>query len=402
MPPRTLCRLKHIYHLVSRPSDYKLQLTITSPPSHPPADNSFSAAVWASQIGTTSIYVFNGLFVYMTTGNATWLESPANMSLKPGIPKDVTQAIVIIYFSLAVLVDGTTFIRNVQTYFQPLLVSIFCCLCPPARSHIKAQINAVDPKAVTPAENESPTSVRACKDTAAKNRRPCNCRAGESDDLDSSRRTADENAVYRMPHDATEEMKGSACSCAPQPSPARRPRNVADLNDWSIMATAWWFLWCALTMSFVAFVAIGVGNFDVIMAITAALVASQTSISWPSFCHYWLFCKTSRKECYHHGTGTSPCKCKSMRGTCIADLSVVLLGVALLVTGIWAYGTAYIVLKFKTSQPSHVACTRPLFIPKSIADIMGLSARESAVVVLSSGKSVANRGVRRRLLAALV
>jgi hypothetical protein len=338
----------------------------------------------------------------MTTGNATWLESPANMSLKPGIPKDVTQAIVIIYFSLAVLVDGTTFIRNVQTYFQPLLVSVCCCLCPPGSSHINAQINAVGPKAVTLAANESAASVRASKDTAANKRRPCNCRAGASDDVDSSRSTADENDVNRMPRNATDEMKGCSCSCALQPYPARRPRNVADLNDWSITATAWWFLWCALTMSCVAFIAIGVGNFDVIMAITAALVASQTSISWPSFCHYWLFCKTSRKECYHHGTGTSPCKCKSMRGMCIADLSVVLLGVGLLVTGLWAYGTAYIVLQFKTSHPSHVACTRPLFIPKSLANIMGLSARETAVVVLSSGKRVTNPDVHRRLLAALV
>jgi Transmembrane amino acid transporter protein len=261
--------------------------------------NSFAKAIWVSQIATTLLYLGNGLFVYLLVGNASWLESPSSLSLQPGTAKNICQSLIIVYFCLSVLVDGTIFVRNIQNTFQPMFS---VCLGRDEKETL-------------------PPSHQTNKDS-------------EPDDYGAT--TWPEKMDYSKSFAA-----------------------VAPPDDWRCSAISWWVVWSALTISVVTLVGLAIGDFDDILGLTAALIASQTTLSWPSFFHYHHYGRALPEEsnCSKHGVGTGFCHCARRRFQAVADALIIAAAIVLFMFGLWA-NSQDIANHYQSKHPKLFSCSK--------------------------------------------
>jgi hypothetical protein len=238
--------------------------------------------------------------VHFLVGDASWLESPSSLSLLPGVARNVCQSLVILYFCLSVLVDGTIFVRNIQESFQPMFFQ-----CSGRRS-----------------TETTPSGSMHEKDV--------------------------EGEGYRAT-EHPEKLQGTQ----------QHPRVIASPDDWRCGAVSWWILWSALAICLVTFVGLAIGDFDDILGLTAALIASQTTLSWPSFFHYWQFGRIPPQErsCSKHGTGTAFCHCANTRIRSVVDALIIAVSIVLFLFGLWA-NSQDIANHYQSKHPKLFTCTK--------------------------------------------
>lgn len=246
----------------------------------------FSKSIYLSQALSTAVYIFNGFYVYATVGDATWMTSPANLSLNDGVTKNVCLSFLIVYFSISVLVDGTVFLRNVQASVQPS-VSL------PSDSH---DVNA---KA-----------------------------------LKKQRQLELDNEKESEPDEASRQKAASGSFQTASNGPATEsPAKIAGVKGYLS-----WLLWSSVTMALVALATAAIGDYNNLIGIVAALVATQTSITWPCFFHFWMHERIFERheECYYHGSGTNPCRCSRRKLMFSPRVWLALLGIAISAVGLWS------------------------------------------------------------------
>lgn len=225
-------------------------------------------------------------------GDASWMVSPANLSLKDGLPKKISHALVVAYFSSSLLVDGTCFVKKMDVFLRPKLTTTG--------------------------------------------------RVGKQKYID------DELSMY-APASATggdleKGLKGSGGSARSGKSSTRSSKQDTD-DDWSepkstaspLVESSWWLLWSTLTMLATFVVVRAVGTLDDVVRIVAALIACQTTITWPSLLFYQLYERSKRRseDCYYHGSGTAPCHCSRRYRILSPRVLLLALGVFLGIFGVW-------------------------------------------------------------------
>lgn len=279
----------------------------------------------------TILYVANGLAVYLLVGNAPWLESPVTVSMQDGLAKDVCQVFVVLYFSLALMVDGTIFVQNVQKFLQPKVSSILCkCL---QRSE----------------DQEHSQGLRQLQ--------VCDYGTSASDS---------------EPKDSAASAYGEV-SCSKSPGAGR---TGSSHNEYAISSSTqsplrsflWWLLWCLLVIGVAIVITMFLSDFDDVLGLTAALIASQAVVSWPAFFHYWLFRRSrpKSKTCYYHSNGTDPCHCDEPSMVPLVEGLVIVSGVCLLLFGVWSN---FVDAADQLDKDKHgiMACANPLRAAKSLA-----------------------------------
>lgn len=63
--------------------------------------------------------------------------------------------------------------------------------------------------------------------------------------------------------------------------PPTRTCQVAPTTDWTPPAVCWWALWSAVTVVAIVLLDLLIPSLDDLIGLTAALIASQTSLAWP-------------------------------------------------------------------------------------------------------------------------
>lgn len=290
---------------------------------------SFSKALWLSQSVCTLLYLINGLAVYLLVGDATWLDSPVTVSMQQGLAKDICQVFVVLYFSLAIMVDGTIFVQNIQKILQPNCV---CTLsnCLRGRGNLEdqglrqAQVHGYG----------TSTSEQDLKMTAA---------------------SADADKPFKY-----ETSIGSPGE--------RHEHDISPRDESPIKSFFLWLLWCVLAIGVAIVVTMFLSDLDDVLGLTAALIASQAVVSWPAFFHYWLFKRSRPKSisCYFHGNGTDPCLCDEPNAIPVREGMIVGTGIVLLIFGVWSN---FVDAAEQLNKDRHgiMACANPLRAAKSLA-----------------------------------
>lgn len=267
---------------------------------------------------TTVIYIFNGLYVYITVGDAAWITSPANLSLDDGVVKDICLSLVVVYFAISVLVDGTVFVRNLQSSFQ--------------RETTLPQHSDRTKERLKEKENGFDSDIQDAQTTNG---------VGHQD--------ADKEVLYD---------KGPASGTA------RDSRQLERVMSW--------FMWSSGTMVFVSLTTASIGNYNDLLGIIAALVASQTSITWPCFFYFWMHERISvrHEDCYYHGSGTSPCRCSRRRILLSPRVWLACIGFLIGVGGIWSNVIDLVGRRTTRAAPGWFDCRNSPFeyVPRVNAD----------------------------------
>lgn len=205
----------------------------------------FSKALWASQTVIALVYFVNGTYVYNLVGPAPWLKSPINLSMNDSLVKTFCQVFVVAHVSLAISVDGTVFIRSAQREFQPYLIKKFGLPASGLSEYVRSKMDSRE------RDVEDPQDIRL-------------------ENMDGSI------------DDETDEDDKHERRLMQAPL-------IASSSDWSRPAVVWWLVWSAATLLVVAFLSIAVSSFDDIIGLTASLIASQTTVSWPAMFHFIEF-----------------------------------------------------------------------------------------------------------------
>lgn len=122
----------------------------------------------------------------------------------------------------------------------------------------------------------------------------------------------------------------------------------------------WWMVWTVLTMLAAALTTAAIGTLNDLIGIFAAIVACQTSISWPGVISYHLYERSAKRqeECYYHGSGSSPCRCSRAHAIRSPRFLLGVVGGALAIAGMYANSVDIAAHWKREASFKPFACTR--------------------------------------------
>lgn len=237
------------------------------------------------------------------------MQYPATSSLKEGLPKKICHALVVTYFSSSMLVDGTCFVRKLDGLLRPKLAS-----------------GAGKQKAI-----DDELSMYAPASDLEKGS------TGNSGSVrfpgDPGKGSTGISGSVRFPGEASNRSSKQILEA--DDDLIKSKSGVSGVSPW--VDSSWWLLWSALTMMAAFLIVKAGGSFEDLPGIVAALIACQTTISWPSVLFYQLYERAKRRseDCYYHGSGTAPCHCAKKYRLLSPRVLLLVIGVVLGIVGVW-------------------------------------------------------------------
>ncbi len=84
----------------------------------------FRKSLYVTQGIGTGMYLLAGAGVYGIAGDASWLKSPINTTLKSGAAFYAVQIMIILHITFVALISGTFFVRAVNRVLGPYLLPL--------------------------------------------------------------------------------------------------------------------------------------------------------------------------------------------------------------------------------------------------------------------------------------